>query len=361
MKTKRKSFVFLTLLIVFFFLGSLTTFTLVKFTKVLDNFLLNKNSVYEKNSLKNSVEKIYNAVVVVQSYNSSSKESSGTGFVYKKDSKYAYILTNEHILSESNETKVITASDELVEAAVLGKDKYLDLAVLRIDKKYINLTATIGSSETSNLGDTVFTVGSPLGYNYRGSVTSGILSGKERTVSLALTDSDEDDWVMQVLQVDASINPGNSGGPLLNVNGEVIGICSMKLVDDDIEGMGFAIPIEYAMAHISTLEKGEKIKWPVLGVGLINVVDTAKLVRNNLKVPSEIKNGVVIQSIEKNSAIADTPLKVGDIILKINDKEINNIAYLKFELYKHKPGDYITITYLRNNKQKSSKVLLKSE
>ena len=106
-------------------------------------------------------------------------------------------------------------------------------------------------------------------------------------VSISLGDSNDLDWKMKVLQIDASINPGNSGGPLLNVNGEVIGICSMKLVDDNIEGMGFAIPIEYAMSHIDSLESGKAIKWPVLGIEMINATDSAKLARYNLSVPKE--------------------------------------------------------------------------
>ena len=94
-------------------------------------------------------------------------------------------------------------------------------------------------------------------------------------VSVSVSNSNSNDWIMRVLQFDASINPGNSGGPLLNANGEVIGICSLKLVDDDIEGMGFAIPIEYAMSHIESLEKGEDIAWPVLGVSMVNANDTS--------------------------------------------------------------------------------------
>ena len=243
-----------------FVMGGLITLSLLKWTPILSELVGNNTTivkngtqVYEKSSLAPAVEKIYDAVVVVQGYVKNNLSSTGTGFVYKVDDKYGYILTNHHVI-DSMESVTVTMTDESKEeATVLGSDQYLDLAVLRISKENITLVATIGSSEDMNLGDTVFTVGSPMGYTYRGSVTSGILSGKDRMVSVAVSGSNND-WIMRVLQIDASINPGNSGGPLLNVNGEVIGICSMKLVNDDIEGMGFAIPIEYAMSHADTLE-----------------------------------------------------------------------------------------------------------
>lgn len=346
------------LVIFSFIFGSIFMLLFIRFTPIIDNFGKKEIQVYEKNSLAQSVEKIYDAVVLVQSYDYGTLENTGTGFIYKSDDKYGYILTNEHVISNDEETKVTLSTDEEIPVKVLGKDKYLDLAVLRIDKKYISLVATTSSSEEMNLGDTIFTVGSPLGYDYRGSVTSGVLSGKDRLVSISLSDSNENDWIMRVLQIDASINPGNSGGPLLNVKGEVIGICSLKLVDDDIEGMGFAIPIEYALSHIDYLEKGKKIEWPVLGIGMINTTDTAKLARNNLSINSKTKAGVVVQSIKKKSTAYVASLKEGDIIIKIDDTEVEDIAHLKYELYKHHIGDKIKITYLRNNKEKNVKVVL---
>ena len=210
------------------------------------------------------------------------------------------------------------------------------------------------------LGDTVFTVGSPLGYDYRGSVTSGVLSGKDRMVSIQVSNSSNNDWVMRVLQLDASINPGNSGGPLLNVNGEVIGICSMKLVDDNIEGMGFAIPIEYAMSHVETLENGKKIKWPLLGISMADVTNTSLLAANNININNKQKEGVVVVDIKEGTAAAKSDLKKGDIVIKINDKKTKDIAHLRYELYQYKAGDTIEITYIRNNHEHKTKVTLGS-
>lgn len=356
----------LILIISSFIVGGIVMLALIQFTPLVNSIIGNNNlvitknetEVYEKGSLAASVSKIYDAVLVVQGYDNSSLANTGTGFIYKVDNKYGYILTNEHVINDCNEIKVVFTSEIEEEAEVLGKDEYLDLAVLRISKKNITLVADIGSSEKMALGDTVFTVGSPLGYDYRGSVTAGILSGKDRMVSVEVSSSYNNDWIMRVLQIDASINPGNSGGPLLNVNGEVIGICSLKLVDDEIEGMGFAIPIEYAMSHVNALEEGKKIKWPVLGISTVNVTETASLVKNNIQIPKKTKEGVAITSIKDNSSAANSDLKKGDIIIKINKAKIKDTAYLRYELYQYQAGDTIEITYLRNGHEKTTKITL---
>ena len=349
-----------------FVIGGVAMLSLLKFTPLLDEVLggtsntivtKNKTQVYEKGSLAASVEKVYDAVVLVQTYKSNQLSGSGTGFVYKTDDKYGYLLTNNHVVDEAEKVTVMFSNDEEVEVKVLGKDAYLDLAVLRVDKKYVSLVANIGSSENVSLGDSIFTVGAPMGYEYRGSVTSGVLSGKDRMVSVAVTSS-SNDWVMRVLQIDASINPGNSGGPLLNVNGEVIGICSMKLVDSQIEGMGFAIPIEYAMNHVEQLEKGESIVWPYIGIGMANVTDSMSLYRNNIHVDDSVKNGVVVVSVEKDSAADKAGLQKGDIITKIAGKETKDIAYLRYELYQHSAGDEVEITYIHDGKEKTVKTKL---
>ena len=163
---------------------------------------------------------------------------------------------------------------------------------------------------------------------------------------------------MRVLQIDASINPGNSGGPLLNANGEVIGICSLKLVDDEIEGMGFAIPIEYAMSHATSLESGEKIQWPLLGISMTNVTDTTNIDRNGIKVDSSIKEGVVVISVADNTGAKAAGIKSGDIIIKINDNKVKDSAYLRYELYQYQAGDEINITLIRDGKEKVVKVKL---
>ena len=178
-------------------------------------------------------------------------------------------------------------------------------------------------------------------------------------VAVSVSDYQNTDWVMRVLQMDASINPGNSGGPLLNVNGEVIGICSLKLVDDDIEGMGFAIPIEYAMNHATSLENGEEIKWPVLGIGMCNITDTTTLYMNGIIVPNDIKEGVAVVSVTESSAAEKAGIKKGDVITKVNGNKVSDLAYLRYELYQHQAGDKIKVTLIRNSKEKVVEVTLK--
>ena len=317
-----------------------------------------KNTVYEKSSLAAAVENIYDSVVTVRAYKNDEEISTGTGFIYKKDSKFGYVITNQHVVSNADNVKLVLSNDEEIDAKIMSGDEYLDLAVMRISKDKVPQVATIGKSETMKIGDTVFTVGSPMGYEYRGSVTSGILSGKDRMVSVSISNSSSSDWVMKVLQIDAAINPGNSGGPLLNASGEVIGINSMKLVQDEIEGMGFAIPIEIAMAHIEELEKGNKIEWPLLGISMANVTDTNLLYRNGITIDKNIKDGVVVVEISKGSAASKSDLKTGDVIVELNGFKVKDSAYLRYELYKNKPGDTIDITYIRNGQEKMTKVKL---
>ena len=355
------------LIIFSFVMGGIIMIALLKWTPILsyvngtssivDNST-KKTKVYEKSSLATSISKVYDSVVMVESYKGEEEYSTGTGFVYKTDDKYGYVMTNQHVVSGCDKVVLVLSNDEEVEAKIVGGDEYLDIAIMTIDKSKVLQVATIGNSDDINIGDTVFTVGSPMGYEYRGTVTSGILSGKDRMVSVNVSNSSSNDWVMKVLQIDAAINPGNSGGPLVNINGEVIGVNSMKLVEDEIEGMGFAIPIEIAMAHVDELEKGKSIEWPMLGISMANVTDESLLYRNRIQVDSNIKSGVVVVEISNGSGASKSDLKSGDVITKLNGEKVENTAYLRYELYKNKPGDTIEVTYIRNGKEHTTKITL---
>ena len=355
------------LIIFSFVMGGIIMFALLKWTPLVSQVLgtsggnvvtRNDTQVYEKNSLAAAVDKIYDAVAMVSAYQNNTLTSTGSAFVYKTDDNYGYLLTNYHVIDGADSVTLTMSDDTEAEATVLGGDEYLDLAVLRVDRSNVSMVANIGTSEDMNLGDTVFTVGTPMGEEYRGTVTSGILSGKDRMVSVSVSNSNSNDWVMRVLQFDASINPGNSGGPLLNANGEVIGICSLKLVDDEIEGMGFAIPIEYAMNHIESLENGEEISWPVLGVSMVNVSDTASLYRNGINIDRNITEGVVVVQAERGSGAYEAGLTTGDVITAIDGKKVEDSAYLRYELYQHQAGDTIKITYIRDGREHTANVTL---
>ena len=314
--------------------------------------------VVDESGISEAVEKVYDGVLMVRNYQKDEVASTGTGFVYKIEGDYAYVMTNQHVVDGAERITLITSKDEEIEGEGLGGDSYVDIAVIKIKKTDSLVTLQLGNSENASLGDLVFTVGSPLGYEYRGSVSTGHLAGKDRLVSVSTDNSTSSDWVMKVLQTDAAINPGNSGGPLMNTNGEVIGVISMKLVQTEVEGMGFAIPIEYINSKIETLEKGESIEWPLLGVSMINVSDAKRSYRYDFDIPNEIKSGVVVAGIEAGSGAESSDLKEGDIITKLNGKEVVDSAYLRYELYKYSAGDTIEITYIRAGKEHTTKVVL---
>ena len=317
----------------------------------------NNTVIMENGSLSASVEKVSDAVVMIKTYNGARAKGSGSGFIYKIEGDSAYVMTNHHVVDGGNKWTVITSTDEEIDGQVLGSDEYLDIAVIKIKKKDYMEKVSIATKEIS-LGDTVFTIGAPVGYEYRGTVTNGIISGLNRLVEVSVKNSNQEDYVMEVIQTNTAVNPGNSGGPLFNSNGEVVGVISMKFVLESIEGMGFAIPIDYAMSHVSKLEKGEKIERPLLGVSMLNVTDTYALFQNRIVLPEDVTEGVVVVEIAEKSGAASSDLKKGDVIIKLNDAKVKNSAYLKYLLYKYNPGDTVTITYNREGKIKTTKVKL---
>ena len=316
--------------------------------------------VVDESGISEAVEKVYDGVLMVRNYQKDEVASTGTGFVYKIEGDYAYVMTNQHVVDGAERVTLITSKDEEIEGEVLGGDSYVDITVIKIKKTDDLVALQLGNSENASLGDLVFTVGSPLGYEYRGSVSTGHLAGKDRLVSVSTDNSTSSDWVMKVLQTDAAINPGNSGGPLMNTNGEVIGVISMKLVQTEVEGMGFAIPIEYINSKIETLEKGESIEWPLLGVSMINVSDARNSFRYDFDIPNNLDYGVVVAGIEAGSGAESSDLKEGDIITKLNGEKVQDSAYLRYELYKYSAGDTIEITYMRDGKEHTTKVTLSS-
>ena len=291
--------------------------------------------------IADAVEKVYDSVVTVKNYVRNQLYSTGSGFVFKVDNKYGYILTNYHVISGGNEVSVVFTNNKDEKVTIVGYDEYSDIAVLAVDKSLVLATAQLGSSNDMRIGDTTFAVGTPVDSSvYSWSVTRGILSGKDRMVQV-------DNYVMSVLQTDTAINSGNSGGPLCNSNGEVIGITNMKLASSQIEGMGFAIPIEDAVKNAETIISGKKISRPYLG---ISIYDSNNYFNNT--------SGVYVESVEKNGAAYNAGIKSGDKILKVNGVEIANTSYFRYQLYKYNIGDKIKITIERNGIEKTLTVTL---
>ena len=234
-------------------IGVIGTLLTLNYCGLFDTKVLEKTirtvSLSEKDTLKESIDKVYDSVVYIESLKNGNTIGSGSGFVYKKDDNSGYILTNYHVIDGCDEVYITNIKGETVDAKILGADEYTDIAVLKIDEEDVLQVAEFGSSEETNLGDTVFTVGSPLGKDYMGSVTKGIISGKDRVVTVSSSTNNQ--YVMEVLQVDAALNPGNSGGPLLDVDGKVIGINTLKIVDSDVDNIGFAITIATVKSFLS--------------------------------------------------------------------------------------------------------------
>lgn len=310
--------------------------------------------------IADAVDKVYDAVVVVNTYVNGEAYSSGTGFVYKTEDKTAYLLTNNHVIENADDVYVTFTDGTIVEANIVGADVYSDVAVLSVDEDYIISIAEIGSSEDARLGDTVFAIGAPLDSAYSWSVTRGIVSGKDRLVQVELTSGNtKTPMIVNTIQTDAAINSGNSGGPLANSNGEVIGITSIKLASSSIEGMGFAIPIETAIEYAEQLISGNEVERPYLGIYMLDVT-SAYYHREYYDIIREanVTSGVIVTDFEDNSPAAAAGLEIGDIITKVDGHDISSSAYLRYYLYKHNVGDEMTLTILRNGRERDINVML---
>ena len=352
------------LIILSFFIGAGGMYILVNYSPKSVQTIVNKSEkevTVTDTGIADSVEKLYDAVVVVGAYKDGMLASNGTGFVYEQDEKHAYILTNAHVVDGASSVKVKFTNETVEHVELVGSDTYSDIAVLKIEKEKVLKVAEIGDTETLRVGDTVFAIGAPLDDEYSWTVTRGILSGKDRLVDVSTSNNSTADVVMSVMLTDAAINSGNSGGPLANSNGQVIGITNMKLVSDGVEGIGFAIPIKDAVEYAKELRSGGKIDRPFLGISMLDATDTYNLARYRISVEMNQTGAVVIQT-QKDSPASKAGLKMGDIIIKIEDYEVDSVSRLKYYLYKYKPGEKVKVTFIRDGKTKTETLTLaKSE
>lgn len=292
--------------------------------------------------------------------------SEGSGLIYKKADGKAYIVTNNHVVSGSDKIEVILADGTKLTAKTVGTDATTDLAVLSIDGAKVSTVASFGDSAAITAGEPVIAIGSPLGSQYATSVTQGIVSAKTRTIDVTDEDSRQVTGQATVIQTDAAINPGNSGGPLVNSEGQVIGINSSKLASSSdgtsVEGMGFAIPSNEVVQIANQLVTNGKVSRPALGVSVVDLTNvSADQQKSTLKLPSSVTGGVVIASIDSDSPAKTAGLKKYDTIVEIDGKKIDSIAKIHTVLYSHAIGDTVTVKYYRDGKLQSAKVTLNKE
>jgi serine protease Do len=362
--------------------GSVLTLTVLPYTDYMENFSSNvesqsigtgqQNTNTEANtvtaqptsaksssSIADTVEQLSKTIVGIVNYqqqqsrgfngsNSSQSVESGTGsgVIFQKNNDTAYIVTNNHVVEGSTKLEVSLYNGEKVSAEIVGTDALTDLAVLKIDSKYVEATAQFGDSSTLRPGDQVYAIGNPLGLDFARTVTQGIVSAVNR--SIAVTTS-AGNWETNVIQTDAAINPGNSGGALINPEGLVIGINSLKIADSGVEGLGFAIPSNDFIPIVNQLIESGKVVRPYLGVGLADLSEVPQLYWENL--PETVKDGVMITAVEPNSAAANGGLEAQDIIVSMNGTKIANSSELRKYLYSDvENGDSIKFEVYRAGK-----------
>lgn len=287
--------------------------------------------------------------------------SEGSGVIYRKDGKTAYIVTNNHVVEDSDALEVLLNDGTKVTAKLIGRDSYTDLAVLAIASEHVKATAEFGDSDTLKVGEPAIAIGSPLGSVYANSATQGIISAKNRQIT---NQTEKGEPVnINALQTDAAINPGNSGGPLVNIAGQVIGINSIKIsaASNGIsaEGMGFSIPSNDVVAIITQLEKAGKVSRPALGITMSDLALISKESQEKvLKVPTDITTGVIIRSVAAATPAEKAGLKQYDVIVDVDGTAIETGTDLQSLLYKKKVGDTISVTFYRGAEKKKTEVAL---
>ena len=331
-----------------------------------------KTAYKNTTSTSQAVDKVKNAVVSVITYADSSNQdlftndehsdsqisSEGSGVIYKKDGKYAYLVTNTHVISGAKKVDILLADGNKVPGEVVGSDVYSDIAVVRISADKAKDVAEFGDSNQLTVGETAIAIGSPLGTDYANSVTQGIISSQGRNVNLKAYNGQN--ISTRALQTDAAINPGNSGGPLINIQGQVIGITSSKISTNgqtSVEGMGFAIPANDVVNIIKQLEENGKVVRPALGIQMMDLVNLSTSDLSKLKLPEKISGGVIVRSTLDNMPASDK-LQRYDVITKIDDTDIESTADLQSALYSHQIDDTIKVTFYRDGKQETTTIKL---
>ncbi|WP_020617458.1 S1C family serine protease [Paenibacillus daejeonensis] len=295
----------------------------------------------------------------------------GSGVIFEKVKGKARIITNYHVIQDAVSVKAVLTNGEIREAKIIGKDQITDLAVLEIDAKGIDVVAELGDSTKIRDGETVIAIGNPLGLG--DSLTMGIVSKTRRIIPVSLNQDGVYDWEQEVIQIDASINQGNSGGALVDLNGRLIGINSMKVSDYGVEGLGFAIPINQAMPVVKSLIEYGKVKRPYVGVFTLDLeqyyLQEAMRQRaaeeegedpaaeDTLQLPAEVKRGIIV--LEAVGPAKKAGLELDDVIVQLDSTPIGNTMELRKYLYMKKAiGDKVEVTFYREGKKQTTTLTL---
>ena len=371
----------LLIILISFFSGVLGSLTILQLnqkqeTNTQNSTTITQTSVKNENSTTKAVDKVKDAVVSIITYSANSQNSlfgygesdtdtnteqvssQGSGVIYKKDGEYAYIVTNTHVINGAKKVDIRLADGTKVPGEIVGTDTYSDIAVVKISSEKVSAVAEFGDSSKLTVGETAIAIGSPLGSEYANTVTQGIISSLNRTVSLKSEDGQA--ISTKAIQTDTAINPGNSGGPLINIQGQVIGITSSKIATNggtSVEGLGFAIPSNDAIKIIEQLENNGKVTRPALGIQMVNLSNLSTTDLQKLKLPDSITSGVAVRSVQSNMP-ANGHLEKYDVITKVDGNLITSATELQNALYSHSVGDEMTITYYRNGKEETTTIKL---
>ena len=384
-KFYKKGVKVLVIILIGFLSGALGSFVTLQLYQKQGNQATNNNSgtvtqtsYKNENSTTQAVNKVKDAVVSIITYSSSSSRQSsvfnadetnsdsdnqqiaseGSGVIYKKDDKDAYLVTNTHVINGASKVDIRLADGTKVPGEIVGSDTFSDIAVVKISSEKVTTVAEFGDSSQLSVGETAIAIGSPLGSEYANTVTQGIISSLNRNVSLKSEDGQA--ISTKAIQTDTAINPGNSGGPLINIQGQVIGITSSKIASNggtSVEGLGFAIPSNDAQNIIKQLESDGKVTRPALGIQMVNLSNVGASDLRKLNIPSGLTSGVVVRSVQNNMP-ANGHLQKYDVITKVDDKEIASSTDLQHALYNHAIGDTIKVTYYRNGKEETTSIKL---
>lgn len=289
------------------------------------------------------------------------QSGSGSGVVYEQTGKYTYIITNHHVIDGADKIQVVFSNNEYVDAEIVGSDEYSDVAILKCQPDFDVTVINIGDSSLLDKGETVLAIGSPLGIEYSGTVTQGIVSGTDRTVSVDLNSDGVDDWDMNVIQTDAAINPGNSGGALVNMKGELVGITNMKFAEETVEGMGFAIPVNDVISVAKQIRLNGKVSYPVIGISGVSLADYSAYQLQRYGVNVAVNTGLYVVEATNNGPAQKAGIQSGDVIVKVENTEITTYKSFLTELYSHKPGDTIEVTINRSGTEKTVQVTLEEK